>query len=198
MHDAIVVEEGKINAINNTILEEPVEVIDLVGSGVNKKKEEETGEDLASDDMNEEPVFEVIDLTSRLNDEVENDEDLVNQILSNLEILKSRGSAEELNNDPSDIMDLLFEEVEDTSEDGLKDHDDDDDSEALLNALMQKMRETEAGFATPTPRKRRRRRKKKNNINKRSKNSKKRTRRIRINHPKFGDKIKDVILYYRR
>ena len=98
------------------------------------------------------------------------DEELVNDILMNLEILKVRGQAQELNNDPSDIVDLLFE--------GAKTEDGD--------------------VKLPNARKRRKNGRKRagSNRKQRRKNKKKR-RRIRLNRgPSFGDKVKDVIIYY--
>ena len=95
------------------------------------------------------------------------DEELVNDILMNLEILKVRGQAQELNNNPSDIVDLLFE--------GSKDGD-------VKPQLSARKRRKNHG-------------RKRANRKQRRKNKKKR-RRIRLNGPSFGDKVKDVIIYY--
>lgn len=99
------------------------------------------------------------------------DEELVNDILMNLEILKVRGQAQELNNNPSDIVDLLFE--------GSKDGGD------VKPPLSARKRRKNHG----------RKRANGGNRKQRQKNKKKR-RRIRLNGPSFGDKVKDVIIYY--
>ena len=99
------------------------------------------------------------------------DEELVNDILMNLEILKARGQAQELNNDPSDIMDLLFEGANAGTGDD--------------KPISSRKRRKNAGG-----------RKQVNRKNRKRKNRKKRRRRIRLNGPSFGDKIKDVVIYY--
>ena len=105
------------------------------------------------------------------------DEELVNDILMNLEILKARGQAQELNNDPSDIMDLLFEGAN-AANAGTGDKPSSNSS--------RKRRKNNAGGRKRVNRKNNRKRK----------NRKKRRRRIRLNGPSFGDKIKDVVIYY--
>jgi len=156
-------------------------VIDMTGSGAH---DGHSGNELAP---------EVIDMTSSgiegVDGDSENsldyqdgdvvlnieDEELVNDILMNLEILKARGQAEELDNDPSDIMDLLFE--------------------AASNANGNN------GGNLPVGKRKRRKGRKRNKQKSQNKNrvdrkARKKQRRIRLKGPSFGDKIKDVLIYY--
>ena len=155
----------------------PAEVIDLVGSASPDSADSEDPQIFDAVDLSRPVAVEVIDMTGGAgNDDSSEelieleDEDLVEGILANLELLKQRDSME---NDPSDIMDLLFEGVSVI-----------DDNEGVLDAIEDKKY---PHFPTPNPRLRRRRRKK---------NKKRRRIRLLNTGNSFGQKVRDIVLYY--